>query len=131
MLTMLSGNKIKGGQQFLVRQGSRGKCAGCVLKLQFGIFAESRAYTSECDPNPLAFPSQNNELTQPNHTQQYPCLCACKEKKGRVLLSWKSLKSLMSAFWVYFYASLRGKKITGEFSCSLFSPCQGSCRNQQ
>lgn len=34
------------------------------------------------DPNPLAFPSENNELTQLNHTQQYHSLCKeCEELK--------------------------------------------------
>lgn len=39
------------------------------------ICSKCSLYMFECDPNPLAFPSPNNELTQPNHTQQYHSLC--------------------------------------------------------
>lgn len=73
----------------------------------------------ECDPSSLAFPYKNNELTQPDHTQQYHSVNESRVK-GSVLLSWldwKTLKSMTSAFWVYFYASLR-RNVTQEFSCN-------------
>lgn len=43
------------------------------------LFAVGCAYALESDPSPLAFPYQNNELTQPNHTQQYHSVCECED----------------------------------------------------
>lgn len=83
----------------------------------------------ECDPNPLAFPCQNNDLKLPNHTQQYHSVRVWGLKSW-VWLSWllsKTPKYMTSAFWFDFYASLR-RKTSGAFSCSgTYLICPSMC----
>lgn len=81
---------------------------GCLLKL--------KAYTRvfECDPSSLAFPSQNNELTQPSHTQQYPSVCTSARRKGTSVPELAMLKTEIHDI------SKPQEKADGRFQCGTF-----------
>lgn len=64
---------------FIKGQKGKSQYIACIFRTQDALFAVGYAYAFESDPSPLAFPYPNNELTQPNHAQQYHSVCECED----------------------------------------------------
>ncbi len=108
-------------QQFLSKdKGQIEMCSLCFLT-RAALFAVSCAYMC-LSVTPILWHFHLKTMSSHSQTTlNNIALCIWVwGAKGRVLLSWlcsKTLKHMTSAFWIYFYASLR-RKFTGELGCS-------------
>lgn len=122
MLSMLSGNgNIKEEQLFSLKDKGQIQMCGLYFLTRAALFAVSCAYMC-LSVTPILWHFHLKTMSSHSQTTlNNIALCVWVwGAKGRVLLSWlhsKTLKYMTSAFWVYFYASLR-RKCTGESSCS-------------